>query len=125
MDVFLIFAVQVMFYAVFPFYFATLNHPFRLIFFYLYISIILVVGGFLSAVYSLPLSDTVIISGGSLAYGALMMSTLLFFIAERDLRVIRNVIRIVVVVNIFKFVLFSMISWALSSNIILNPFDTS
>ena len=125
MYLFFIFAVQVMLYAVFPFYFATLKHSFRLIFFYVYISIILVVGGFLGAVYSFPLTDTINISGGSLAYGALMMSTVLLVIVERDLNVVRNVIRIIVVVNIFKFFVFSIISWALSSNVILNPFNTS
>jgi PAS domain S-box-containing protein len=125
MYLFLIFAAQVMLYAVFPFYFAALKHSFRLIFFYVYISIILVVGGFLGAVYSFPLTDTINISGGSLAYGALMMSTVLLVIVERDLNVVRNVIRIVVVVNVFKFFIFSMISWALSSTAILNPFNTS
>jgi PAS domain S-box-containing protein len=125
MDAFLIFAAQAMIYAAFPFYFATLRPSFRFIFFYVYISIILVVGGFLGAVYSFPLADTINISGGSLAYGALIMSTLLLFIMERDLNVIRNVIRIVIVVNVFKFFVFSMISWALGSNVILNPFNTS
>src|SRR5688572_8791922 len=125
MNLISIFAAQIILYAAFPFYFAILKHSFRLIFFYIYISIVLVVGGFLGAVYSFPLMDTVNISGGSIAYGALMMNTVLLVILERDLNVVRNVIRIVIMVNVFKFLLFSMISWALSSNVVLNPFNTS
>src|SRR5688572_29280904 len=125
MNLISIFAAQIILYAAFPFYFATLKHSFRLIFFYVYISIVLVVGGFLGALYSFPLTDTINISGGSLAYGALMMNTVLLVILERDLNVVRNVIRIVIMVNVFKFLLFSMISWTLSSDVVLNPFNTS
>src|SRR5687768_923799 len=90
-----------LFYAAFPLYFASLRSSMRLIFLYAYISVVLVVGGFLGAVYSLPVSDTVAVSAGSISYGALMFSALLLVIVGRDLQIIRNAIKIIIAVNVF------------------------
>ena len=121
----LIYSAQVVLYAAFPILIATRKTPTRLIFSYIYISLVLIMGGFLGAVYAIPLTDAITISGGNLAYGALMMSTIVLVIMERDLSVVRNIVGIVVAVNIFKFLLFSLISLALNSNIIINPYNTT
>lgn len=125
MDQFVVFAAQVALFSVFPILLAGLKRSIRLIYFYIYISLVLLVGGFLGAVYSIPLTSTITISGGSLAYGALMMSTMVLVITERDLDVVRTIIRIVIAVNVVKFFLFLLISWTLTSEGIINPFNTS
>jgi PAS domain S-box-containing protein len=125
MDIKTLFALQIFVYAIFPFYLAILKRPARLIGFYIYLSLVLAFGGFTGAVYSFPLSEMISISGGNISYGAFMMTTILLIILERDIDVIRNVIRIVITVNIFKVLLFLAIGWALASESVRNPFLTN
>lgn len=124
MTVQMIFALQILLYASIPFFLAILKPPVRAIAFYIYISLILFIGGFAGAIYSLPLTETINISGGNISYGALMLTTILLVILERDFAAIRNIVRIVVVVNIFKALLFTVIGWALQDQLVKNPFLT-
>lgn len=121
----LLFAVLVIIFAALPIYFALLRSSMRLVFLYVYIGVVLVEGGLLGAVVAFPLTEGITVSAGSVAYGALMMSALLLVVVGRDVQVIRNTIRIVVAVNVFKIGLFSLMGAALGSASILNPFDTS
>ncbi len=121
----LLFALQMLIYSACPFALATLRSSVRATAFYVLIAIYLVIGGFLGAVYSFPLLGSVNISGGNLAYGAFMMTAVLFVIVEKKIRVLRNVIWLVIGVNLFKLAFFSTISWALRNQIVLNPNNTS
>ncbi len=125
MDIKTLFALQIIVYSIFPFYLATLKRPARLIGFYIYLSLVLAFGGFTGAVYSFPLTDMVNISGGNISYGAFMMTTILLVILERDIDVMRNTVRIVITVNVFKVLLFLAIGWALANESIKNPFLTN
>lgn len=125
MDVLPLFGINVAIFSIFPFYFTTYKNPLRSVSLYIYLSIILTVGGFLGAVYSFPITDSITVSGGNLAYGAFMMSTILLVIVERNLGAVQNVIRLVITVNVVKVLLFSVVSWALDHNDVLNPFSTS
>ncbi len=125
MDVLTLFALQILIYAAFPFYLATLKKGVRAAAFYILISIYLLIGGFLGSVYSFPITDSINISGGNLAYGSLMMTTILFVIIEKDVSVLRNAIRVVFGVNVFKVLFFTTISWALQNEAVLNPNNTS
>lgn len=118
-------ALQVALYAIFPFYFARLDRPLRPAAFYIYISIVLIVGGFLGSVYSIPVTDSINISGGNLAYGALMMTSVLFVIVERDLFILRGIVRLVITVNVFKVLIFSTVALILSTEGVYNPNSTS
>ena len=120
-----LFALQAVIYASFPYYFATLRKPIREVSFYVYIGIVLAFGGFLGSVYAFPITKAINISGGNLAYGALMMTTILLVITEKNAAVIRNVIRLVITVNVFKILLFTTLDWALQNEQILNPNQTS
>ena len=119
-----IFIVQILLYSAFSFYVASLRNPLRIAAFYVYIGILLVIGGFLSSIYSLPVVPGLNISGGSLAYGALLMNTVMLVIIERDVIVARRVIQLVIVINIFKFFLFSLITLALQNDAVINPYNT-
>lgn len=107
-------------YSIFPLYFTTMTSRLRTPAFYMYISIVLVVGGLAGAIYSFPLSETLHISGGNLAYGAFMMSTVMLIIIERDVSTFRNIIQLVVQVDIFVFAGFNFLAWLLDSKLVLN-----
>lgn len=125
MDAVLILLLQGLIYAAFPFYFATLPYHLRSISFYIYLSMLYIFGGFLGSLYSIPISESIRISGGNLNYGAFMMTIILLVIIESDMDIVRHVIRVVITVNIFKFLFYSSLSWALTSEIIINPFETA
>lgn len=125
MDILAIFGIQIVVYAAFPFYLNTLRRSIKFIAFYIYLGIVLALGGFLGSVYSFPITEAITLSGGSLAYGALLMATILLVIIEKNLIVMRNVIRLVITVNIFVFLLFNSLSLALNHAAIINPFHTS
>ncbi|MBT3338583.1 MAG: PAS domain S-box protein [Anaerolineae bacterium] len=124
MNVQMIFALQILLYASIPFLLARLKPPTRAIGFYVYLSLVLFIGGLAGAIYSIPVTETVNISGGNISYGAFMLGTILLLILERDLEVVRNVVRIVITVNVFKTLLFLTIGWALATESIKNPFFT-
>ena len=119
-----LFAIQVLVYAAFPISFSLLRSKSRYIYFYIYIAVLLIVAGLLGSIYAYPLTDGIALSAGSLAYGAMMMSTLLLVIIGRDLEVVRNIVRLVILVNVFEVALFAISSRALRSSWVLNPFDT-
>lgn len=120
-----LFATAVLGYSAFPFLFASLRSPFRVVLFYVYIGVVLAFGGLLGAIHSFPVSDGITISAGSVAYGALMTSSLMLVIVVRDLSVFRNIVRLVVVVNVFTLLLFALVGEALESSDFPNPNETS
>ncbi|MDJ0703906.1 MAG: diguanylate cyclase [Leptolyngbyaceae cyanobacterium MO_188.B28] len=115
------FLLNIVLYSVFPLYFTTINTRLRTVGFYIYISIVLVLGGLAGAVYSFPLTETLHISGGNLAYGAFMMSTVMLIIIERDVTTFQNMIRLVVMIDLFVFLGFNFLAWLLESEQVLNP----
>lgn len=117
------FLLNIGLYSMFPLYFATLNARLRSAAFYIYISIVLLVGGLAGTIYSFPLSENLHISGGNLAYGAFMMSTVIIIIVERDVSTFWNIIRLVVMVDFFVFLCFNFLVWLLESGVVLNPLN--
>ncbi len=120
-----LFALQVTLFSLFPLYFLSQEGPLRRVSFYVYISLILLIGGFLGNVYSLSVYPGIEVSGGSLCYGALMMTSVLFVLIEKDLLILRHLIRLVIIVDLFK-VSFSMLAEkSLLSDGIINPHNVS
>ncbi|MCW8889466.1 MAG: EAL domain-containing protein [Sedimenticola sp.] len=119
-----IFFMHIALFAAFPFYFARLKKPLRPIAFYVYLGLLLAFGGFFGSVYSIPITDAINISGGNLLYGAFIMTSILFVIIERDLFILRNTVRLVITVNVFKILLFYLVSILLVSEDIVNPYQT-
>ena len=118
------FVLHVCLFSGFAIFLTWLPKPFRSVFFYAYLSIVLVVGGFLGNLYSLPVADGIVVSGGNLAYGAFMMTAVLFVLAERDTFILRRIVLLVVAVNAFNILLTFLIADTLSSPDTLNPHDT-
>ena len=64
----------------------------RLSFFYIFTGILFTFSNILGAIYSISLPNGILLSGGSIAYCALIMNILLIVITERNPRIIRNII---------------------------------
>ncbi|MEO0669195.1 MAG: ATP-binding protein [Pseudomonadota bacterium] len=101
-----------------------LPRPTRAVSFYAYMSVILLVGGFLGNAYSLPISDSVTVSGGNLAYGAFMLTAVLFVLAERDVFILRRLIVLVIGVDAFNILLSLLITQTIGTSGTINPHDT-
>ena len=97
-----------------------LPRPTRAVGFYVYMSVVLLAGGFLGNAYSLPIADSVTVSGGNLAYGAFMLTAVLFVLAERDVFILRRLILLVVAVDAYnkQLSLLLPMSWWLSINLV-------
>lgn len=107
--------------SLFPLYFTTLPAPMRQVHFYVYIALVLLIGGFMGNVYSVPIADGVVISGGNLCYGAFMMSSVMFVWIERDTFILRHLVRLVIFVNLFKIVLSFITQALLKADGVINP----
>lgn len=119
-----LFALHVLFFSAFATGLTTLPKPLRAVGFYAYLSIILIIGGFLGNAYSLPISGEIVVSGGNLAYGAFMMTSIIFILAERDSFILRRLIQLVIVVDIFNILLSLLITRTFAEPGTLNPHGT-
>ncbi len=118
-------ALEVALYSALPFVFALLKPERRLLYFYFYIGLVHMVGGLLGAVFTIPLSESITISAGSVSYCALLFTTLLLVMVANDERAVRNVCALVFVSCVFKFAIFSVTASALASAAYGNPYETS
>lgn len=122
---FLMFTLHLMLFSCIPFYFARQDGSVRSTSFYCYLAVLLVLANLGGSIYSIALTSTIAVSGGTLLYGAFMMTTVLFVIIERKVSVIRGIIRLVISVNLSMVVLSALISQTLRDPAIINTFDTS
>lgn len=105
-------ALQIATLSLFPLYFTTLPTPIREVHFYVYIALVLLVGGFMGNVYSLEMAEGVVISAGNICYGAFMMASVMFVWVERDAFILRHLVRLVILVDLFK-VVFSYLTYSI------------
>ena len=70
--------VQVSIYCLFPLLLTFEKNPqARRVSLYIYVSLVLIMGGFLGAVYSVVLPGNIGLSGGTIAYGGFMMACIM------------------------------------------------
>jgi diguanylate cyclase (GGDEF)-like protein len=112
---------QIIALSVFPLYFTTLSAPIRQIHFYVYIALVLLIGGFMGNVYSLSITDGVVVSGGNLCYGAFMMTCVMFVWVERNAFILRHLVRLVILVNLFNVVFSYLTNSILETGGVINP----
>jgi diguanylate cyclase (GGDEF)-like protein len=120
-----LFLSQVLLFSALPFYFTFLERPVRQVSFFVCIALYLLIGGFFGNIYSLPLTDDITISGGNLCYGAFMMTSVLFVLVERDIFILRQLLRLVVIVDIFNVVFSSLVFKMLNTENVINPHQIS
>lgn len=120
-----LFILQVALFSVFPLSFSALTDPLRKVSYYIYLALVLLIGGFFGNVYSLPITHEINVSGGNLCYGAFMMTAVLFVLVERDLFILRHVVKLVIFVDLFNVLFSSLVTESLQSEGIINPHNTS
>jgi diguanylate cyclase (GGDEF)-like protein len=81
--------------------------------FYVYLALVLFLGGFFGYLYSFELFEHIYVSGAIILYGAFMMTSVTFVFIERDFYIFRNIVRLVIAVAVFKFFLLNSIVAAL------------
>jgi diguanylate cyclase (GGDEF)-like protein/PAS domain S-box-containing protein len=118
-------AAQVALYGAFPLTFGFFRRPVRLVLFYVYIAVVLLVGGVFGSIYAVPVTPDVTLSAGSVLYGALILTVFMLVVGGTDARVVRNVVKIIIAVNLFKVGLFALTAEALGNPDVLNRFGTS
>ncbi len=119
-----LFILQVSLFSIFPLYFTTVKGPQRKVYFYIYLALVLLIGGFFGNVYSIPITPEINVSGGNLCYGAFMMSSVLFVLVERDVFILRHVLKLVIFVDLFNVLFSSLASTTLQSDGVINPHNT-
>lgn len=113
--------LQIIALSLFPLYFTALAAPARQVHFYIYIALILLIGGFMGNVYSVPIAEGIAISGGNLCYGAFMMTCVMFVWVERDAFILRNLVKLVILVDVFNVVFSFLTHSILGTDGVINP----
>lgn len=72
-------------------------------------------------IYSLPIGDGVVVSGGNLCYGAFMMTSVMFVWIERNAFILRHLVRLVFVVDLFNIITSFLTQSILKTNGVVNP----
>ena len=95
--------VQVSIYCLFPLLLTFEKNPqARRVSLYIYVSLVLIMGGFLGAVYSVVLPGNIGLSRGTIAYGGFMMACIMMAFIENDPFILQNIVRLVLMVTIFR-----------------------
>ena len=116
--------VQVGIYCLFPLLLTFEKNPqTRRVSLYIYVSLVLIMGGFLGAVYSVLLPGDISLSGGTIAYGGFMMACIMMAFIENDPFILQNIMRLVVMVTIFKVLLFTSVAETLNAPEVINPLN--
>ena len=116
--------VQVGIYCLFPLLLTFERNPqTRRVSLYIYVSLVLIMGGFLGAVYSVMLPGDISLSGGTIAYGGFMMACIMMAFIENDPCILQNIMRLVVMVTIFKVLLFTSVAETLNAPEVINPLN--
>ena len=116
--------IQVSIYCLFPLLLTFEKNPqTRRVSLYIYVSLVLIMGGFLGAVYSVLLPGDISLSGGTIAYGGFMMACIMMAFIENDPFILQNIMRLVVMVSIFKVLLFASVAETLNASGVLNPLN--
>lgn len=117
-----LFVLHVLFFAAIPVAMAARRGPLTTPLLYAYLAVLLVIGGFLSAVYRFPLGFDVVVGAGSIAHGAFLFTSLVLLVTTRDVVVIRDVIKLAVLATVFKVAFIVLVTQSLRSGEVAIPF---
>lgn len=120
-----LYLLQIAFFSVVPLYLGTLPSLIRLIAFSIYLGLLLFLGGLFGAAVSFSLADGIEIPGGTISYAALLMATMMLVLVENQIAVVKQVIRLVITVNIFQLMFFAILIVTLNSGLVTNPMGIS
>jgi len=121
MQEWLLFELNILVYFLFPFVIGRVYGQNRVGALYIYLGVVLFWGGFAGAIYSFKLSEAISISGGNIAYGAFMMTSVLLIITERSRSTFYKIIRLLIGIDVLVFVNFSLLLFVMKEGIAINP----
>ncbi len=94
-------------------------------FFYFYFGFLYVFTQLFAVLYSIKLSEDLLITGGNIAYSSIILITFFLGIASQEPTVVRNLISIQVFFNFFLFFFYQLLVAVLSSPTTVNLFSVS
>ena len=94
-------------------------------FFYFYFGFLYVFTQLFAVLYSIKLSEDLLITGGNIAYSSIILITFFIGIASQEPTVVRNLISIQVFFNFFLFFFYQLLVAVLSSPTTVNIFSVS
>lgn len=125
MEIYIAYLANIFIYSLFPFFIMSIHAQTKEYLLYAYISTIFLWGALANGIYSFLLFDTIKITGGSIAYGAFMMNTVILIILERKTTTFFNLFRLVFYVDIVIFIIFSFLKFAIKNNLVINTLNIS
>ena len=94
-------------------------------FFYAYFGFLFVFTQLFALIYSIQISEYIAITGGNIAYSSMILITLIIAIVSHDPAVVRNLITIQIILNIFLFFLYLLLVAVLNEPATTNIFRIS
>jgi len=94
-------------------------------FFYSYFGFLYVFAQLFAVMYSIQISESLVITGGNIAYSSIILITFFIGIASQNPAVVRNLISIQVIFNFFLYFLYQLLVAILSAPTTINIFSVS
>ncbi|MHA1681767.1 MAG: sensor histidine kinase [Promethearchaeota archaeon] len=115
--------LHVLLYGIIPLFIAWFAKQDKVFFFYAYFGFLYVFTQLFAVLYSLRVTADLFITGGNIAYSSLIFMTIIVLFTTRDHMVIKNIIIIQIILNVFLFLLYALLSLVLSDSETLNIFN--
>jgi len=126
MDSLILLLFHILLYGLSPLLVVTIFRAFKSAsFFYSYFGFLFVFTQLFAVLYSIKISDNLIITGGNIAYSSIILITFFIGIASQDPTVVRNLISIQVIFNSILFFLYQLLVVVLNDPTTINLFDVS
>lgn len=119
------FILNILLYSIIPLSLVTIKRRSRVVAFYIYNSVVLVIGGLAGSIYSFKFAENLVISGGNIAFAAFTMNVVILIVLERSVDTFRNMLWFVLFIDFFVFVVFNFFAWVLESGLVVNPLGVS
>ncbi|KKK41616.1 MAG: Signal transduction histidine kinase [Candidatus Lokiarchaeum sp. GC14_75] len=126
MDPLIFLLFHILLYGISPLLVLTIFRTFKSTsFFYSYFGFLYVFTQLFAILYSIKISENLIITGGNIAYSSIILITFFIGIASQDPTVIRNLISIQVIFNFILFFLYQLLVVVLNDPTTINIFGVS
>ncbi|WP_428242398.1 putative bifunctional diguanylate cyclase/phosphodiesterase [Gynuella sp.] len=103
-----LYIAHVVLYASFALYLVRLPNFVREVAFYVYLTALIILAEFVGRTYTIPITDSLTVSGHNLLYSGLLMTVIIFHIVEPHLIVYRHMLRKFLLITLFSVVLIEL-----------------
>ena len=118
--------IHILIYGLIPLLVVTIFQVFKSTsFFYSYYGFLFVFTQLFATLYSLKISENLIITGGNIAYSSIILITIFIGIVSQDPKVVRNLVSIQIVLNFIMFFLYQLLITVFQDPATINIFGVS